>query len=845
MKKIILIDGNNLIYRSYFATAYNGNFMRNSKNFPTNALFGFANMIEKIIKEEEPEYILVAFDKGKTFRHEMYEGYKAGRETTPTELKEQIPVAKEMLEYMGIKSFEIDNYEADDIIGTFAKFCDDEPEYIGTIISSDKDLLQLISTDIDMKLLKQKDYIRYNIDNFNESFGFMPDNIRDFKALCGDSSDNIPGVKGIGEVTATKLISEYKTLDNVYANIDNIKGKLQEKLISGKEDAYKSLELVTIVKDIDLDINITDIKYKTPNYDKLNKLYEELEFYSFIKKNIKTESISYKEVINIKDLNITEDSAFYIELDQTNYHKANIIGIGIYNKDNAYYISGDINLGDLFENKYLNMTYDVKKSYVTLKKNSYNLHNNVFDTMLCAYLLNYNIKDDISYLATIMGYQIKEYKEVLKSDKKADIIVNKAKFIYETKAALITKLKEKDSYKLYKEIEEPLAYTLGEMEYTGVSVDKNVLLDMKEEIKIKIELIENTIYNHAGKKFNISSPSQLGEVLFSDLKLPAKKKTKTGYSTDIEVLNDLKDYHPIINEIIEYRSLTKLYSTYIEGLLAEIVDNKIHTIYQQALTRTGRLSSIEPNLQNIPIRTKEGKLIRKCFVPSKDSVILSADYSQIELRILAHMSEVPELIEAFNNNEDIHTKTAKDIFKIDYVTDKERRLAKAVNFGIIYGISSFGLAQNTGLTRKEASDFMKNYFKIYPGVKEYMNKAIIDLKEDNEIRTIYGRVRVIDEINSPNAIIRKQGERMALNTPIQGTSADIIKDAMVKISNKFKEHNLKSKMILQVHDELIFDVKNEELETVQELVKDTMENVIKLLVPLKVDISTGNNWYEV
>ena len=842
MEKIILVDGNNLLFRSYYATAYTGNFMKNSKGFPTNALFGFTNMMNKIIEEEKPTYIMVAFDKGKTFRHNKYDFYKQGRIETPNELKLQFPKAKELLNAMGIKYYEIDNYEADDIIGTFAEYCNKDPNFIGTIISSDKDLLQLISNDIDIKLLKQKDYLRYNEDIFSKEYGIKPINIIDLKALMGDASDNIPGVKGIGEKTALKLLQEYKTLDGIYENIDKIKGKTKEKLEQDKDNAYMSYEIATIYKEVPIDINIDELKY-LGSTEKLNSLYEELEFFSFLKKEKKKEEdINITIVDDVSKIKIDKDCAIYLELDGTNYHNSNIIGIGIYNKDVAYYIKNITNLD--FLNGVDVFTYDLKKLYVSLKYKNVKIPDIKNDLMIASSLLEYNTKDDIAYLANQFNYNIPFYENVLKQEDISKIVVSKAKFIYEIKDELLNKIKEENMQELYNEIEIPLTYVLGDMEYDGVVVDKDILDEMGNEIKIKLEILSKDIYNLAGTSFNISSPQQLGEVLFERLNLPHGKKGKTGYSTAVDVLNKLVNKHPIIEKILEYRMLNKLYTTYVEGLINTIKNGKIHTIYTQTLTRTGRLSSIEPNLQNIPIRTEYGRLIRKAFVPSENSVIVSGDYSQIELRILAHMANVPALIDAFNNDFDIHSKTASDIFKTDVVTKEMRRIAKAVNFGIIYGISSFGLSENLNISTKEAKQFIDEYLKTYPGIKEYMDNTIKNAYECGYAKTLFNRKRIIDELKNTNYMIRQSGERMALNTPIQGTSADIIKKAMVLIHQKLKENNLKSKLIIQVHDELVFDCLKEEQEQVIKIMKDVMENVIKLKVPLKIDIEYGNNWYE-
>ncbi len=854
MEKIIMVDGNNLLFRSFYATAYTGNFMENSKGFPTNALYGFANMINKIVSEESPTYMIVAFDKGKTFRHEKYDFYKGGREETPNELKEQFPVAKEMLEAMGIKYYEIDNYEADDIIGTFAKYCDSDDNYDGLIISSDKDLLQLISKHVDIKLLKSKDYIKYNEKSFKDEWGIDPINIIDLKALMGDSSDNIPGVKGIGEKTALKLLKEYKTLDNIYQNIDDIKGTAKQKLIDDKDNAYMSYEIATICRDVPIDINISDTKYLGPN-TKLIDIYKELEFSSLLR-NIqedfsnKSEKIKYKKVNNINEIDINGDTAVYLEMDNTNYHLGNIIGLGVYNKDTSLFISGEVfKQSPSFLANVPLYTYDYKKLLVVCTKNNIKLSNIVFDTAIAAYLLEYVIKDDIAYLAGQLNCNLSSLYNISHENLSIEEeCVKRAKFIYDTKDRLEQELKAKDMYKIFEEVEMPLSRVLADMEYTGFKVDKNRLMEMGEELKIKIELITKDIYNYAGGAFNIQSTAQLSEVLFDKLGLPHKsKKGKTGYSTAADVLEKLKDKHPIINLILEYRLLTKLYASYIEGLINFIQeDGKIHTIYTQTLTKTGRLSSIEPNLQNIPIRNEYGRLIRKAFMPSDDSVIVSADYSQIELRLFACMAKIESLMDAFNSGVDVHTKTASDIFKvpIEAVTKDMRRVAKAVNFGIIYGISGFGLSENLNIDAKSGIEFINNYYETYPGIKAYKEEAIKKAHENGYVKTYYGRIRTIEELKSSNHLIRQSGERIALNTPIQGTAADIIKIAMVRLFDEFNKRGLKSKILVQVHDELVVDTRNDELEVVKSLMKEVMENVVNLGVPLTVDVEYGDDWYQ-
>ena len=857
MKKVILVDGNNLLFRSYFATAYTGNTMRNSKGFPTNGLYGLVNMLNKIIREEKPEYMLVAFDKGKTFRHEKYLDYKGGRNETPDDLKRQFSVAKKLVPLMGIKCFEIDNYEADDIIGTYSKMALIDPEFETTIVSSDKDLLQLINEETEVKLLKQKDYIRMNEETFIDTYGIKPIRMIDLKGLMGDASDNIPGVKGIGEKTALKLLQEYDSLENVYDNIDNIKGATKQKLIDGKESAFMSKDIATIYNEVPVTYSLEELKYDGPDVNGLREMYSDLEFYSFLKdfkeEEKKEEKLEYKIIENIDDLKLKEKVSAYLEISETNYHNADIYGMSLYDGENAYYVPFEV----LKENKnILNgkeiYTYDLKKMIVSLNKYGIDIKNCTFDAMIAGYILNYNVKDDIAYLANTFNYDITLFDNFKKeknmsTEALADLTVKKAKFIYDIKDEFINKMKEEEQLELFSNIEMKLSSVLASMEIEGVRVDTKVLDEMGENINKKLDELTSEIYNYAGEEFNIQSPKQLGEILFEKLEIPYPKKKKTSYSTAREILDKIVDYHPIVEKIIEHRTLNKIYTTYIVGIKNCVKeDGKLHTIYTQTLTRTGRLSSIEPNLQNIPIRYKEGKEIRKAFIPEENSVFLSSDYSQIELRMFAHMSGEQNLIDAFKHHLDIHTKTAMDIYHVskDEVTKNMRRDAKAVNFGIIYGISSFGLAEDLGVDIKTAKKFLDNYLETFPGIKNYMDKVIKDAYETGYVKTIMNRKRKIDELYNTNHMIKVQGERMALNTPVQGSSADILKKAMIDIYNEFDRLNLKSKMILQVHDELIFNVKNDELEKVKEIVINFMENAYKLNVPLEVDVEIGKNWYD-
>ena len=853
-KRAILIDGNNLLFRSYYATAYNGNLMKNSKGFPTNALFGFVNMLNKIINEEKPEYIMVAFDTGHNFRKDLCDTYKDGRIETPNDLKIQFPEAKKICTLLGIKYIECDNYEADDIIGTFARMADEDKNYNATIISSDKDLLQLISDEVDVKLLKQKDYILMNEQTFFEHYGIKPIRMIDLKALMGDPSDNIPGVKGIGEKTALSLLVKYDTLDNLYNHLDELTPKTKEKLLNDKESAFFSYKLATIYRTIDFDYTFESIKYNKPDITGLIEKYKELEFNSFLKNlsvnNEENNNETPYEIVKTK-INIEGIKSLYIELDDTNYHKANFIGASIYDGKKAYYFDLPSLLlnSDLLKN--ITATFDNKKNIVFLNRFNIDI-NDPFDIFIAAYLLEYNVKDDIAYLSAAFNKNIAFYdqivskKNILTPEAIRNSIVCKAKFIYETYQEFKDKLVTEELDNLYIDIEGPLIRILANMEINGISVKTDVIDKLKNELNEKIVLLENKIHEEAGMDFNIGSHKQMGDVLYNKLMLP-KGKGKNAMSTSHEVLIKLRHLNPIIDDILDYRALTKLVSTYLETFNSYVMeDGKIHTIYKQTGTRTGRLSSVEPNLQNIPVRSEEGKQIRKEFIPSENSYLLSSDYSQIELRVLAHISNSRSLKNAFINGEDIHTHVASDIFDVpeNEVTKNMRRTAKAVIFGIVYGISGYGLGENLDISPNEAKKYIEKYLTLYPEVNEYMTEIVKKAKETSSVRTLLNRKRTIDELNNTNYMIRQMGERIALNTPIQGTAADILKLAMIRIDEKLKEDNLKTKMLLQVHDELIFDVPDDELNIVIDIVREIMENVYKLSVPLKVEIDYGRDWYE-
>lgn len=865
MNKIILVDGNNLLFRSFYATAYQGVIMKNSKGFPTNALYGFINMMNKIIQEEKPSYIMVAFDKGKTFRHDKYDEYKAGRSEMPDELRLQFPKAKEILDAQGIKHFEIDNYEADDIIGTLSLEVEHRDDFVATIVSSDKDLLQLISDKVDVKLLKQSSHIMMTKDEFIKTYQVPPIRMIDLKALMGDSSDHIPGVKGIGEKTAINLLSKFQSLDNLYLHIDEVSGKTREKLENDKKNAYMSYDLATIYREVPLDFTIEDCKYTGENSEKFTELLQEFEFHSLLKKYHLTEdaatSVKKDEGISILPVEkLTSNTfSFYVETRGAVYSKSEVLGVGIYDGVSGYYLSKEDleEHRNLFSNSSFKYTYDLKKNIVVLHSLGIQISNVTFDTMIATYLLDYVVKDDISYVAQAFDVSLPLYDDLFGSEKRPkevspevlrDVCCRKAKFIYDTRNQLLEELGKNNELDLFQKIEMPLSRVLADMELTGILVDVPYLEKIEADLKSQMDALEQEIYELAGTTFNIMSPAQLSKILFEKLEIPYPKKVKDGkYSTSKDILDKIRFVHPIVDKILDYRTVSKLYTNYAVGLKAEVrEDGRIHTIFTQTLTRTGRLSSISPNLQNIPASAEYSKLIRTAFIPDSHSKLLSSDYSQVELRIFAHMSKADNLIQAFKDGKDIHTKTASDIFHVpmEEVTKDMRRTAKAVNFGILYGISSFGLSEDLGVDIVTAKKFIDNYLKTYPGISEYMEEEKKKAYELGYVTTLMNRRRVIEELKNKNYMIRSSGERMALNTPIQGTAADILKKAMVEIYDEFNKRGLKSKMLIQVHDELVFNVLDDELEEVSSIVRDIMEHTIELSVPLKVDIEYGNNWYE-
>lgn len=865
MEELILIDGNSLLFKAFYATSYTGNYMVNRNGIPTNGVYGFARMVEKIISTN-PKYVIVAFDYGKkTFRNELLDTYKATRKETPQELVPQFALAREYLTAHNITWYEVEGYEGDDIIGTLVDFGEKNNLKV-SVYTGDKDANQLISpqTTIYRTVKGVTELDIYNEQTLLDKYGLKPDQFRDFLGLMGDSSDNIPGIKGVGEKTALKLLHQYGTIEGLQEHQDEIKGKMGEKIRAGMEDALMSKKVATILRDIPIDVDLEKATYQGYDYETLKSFYEKYDMNSLIK-SMTTEAAPKKELkLEIVDHmpEITKDSAVYPSIYDTNYHRSIILGYGIYNDEQAYFISYENALKDESFLAYLKdenkkkYGYDIKSAVIGSRWNGIEINGYTFDLSLASYVLEPAIKEELKYVCTHFDYEGVQYdeevfgkgakKHIPEDDILASHIVSKAKAIYELKDVVTKELKDKNQYELYENIELPVTRILGEMEFAGTEIDLDVLKEMDTAFDETIEKLANDIYRISGTTFNISSPKQLGQVLFEDLGLKGGKKTKTGYSTSQDVLEKIIDAHPVVPLVLEYRMLTKLSSTYLKGLQEQVFpDHKIHTIYKQTLTHTGRLSSVDPNLQNIPVRSEEGKLIRKAFV-SHNGYLVSFDYSQIELRILAHMAHVTNLIDAFNQGKDIHRHTAALVFgvKDEEVTPQMRSQAKAVNFGIIYGMSEFRLSKNIGMSISEARDFINKYFETYPEVKTYMDEVVETCKKQGYVSTLLNRKRYIPTINDKNFMVRQQAQRYAMNTPIQGTGADILKLAMIEVDKALKEKNLKSQMILQVHDELIFDVFEDELEEVMSLVKEKMENCIKMDVPLIVEGNYAKNWCE-
>ncbi|WP_312702107.1 DNA polymerase I [Sedimentibacter sp.] len=908
--KIMILDGNSILFRAFFAMPP----LRTKKGQYTNAVYGFLSMLYKLFDTYSPEYICVAFDPKKpSFRHEQYKDYKATRAKAPDELVEQFQLIRDVLDIHNIKCVEIDGFEADDVAGTFANAARGLVDEI-YLVTSDKDYLQLIDESTTVILTKKgvTNTEEMNIEEMNSQYGITPLQFIDLKALMGDPSDNIPGVSGVGEKTALKLIQEYKNLDVLYENIDNIKGKLKEKLENDKMQAYMSKTLATIVTDIPIEFDLDEYKVTEPDYKKLSELYDELEFRTF-KKRIVEEKIQSKtdtqmsmfddnEEVNTVDnknsnvsvnkdsvkinyleseddikniaekINKSKKAAIKFLLDNDRALYSELVAVGISDGTEIYYIDSDkigeekvlSSLKNIFESDEISVIgHGLKNEVIYLMKKNIELKHISFDSEIGKYLLN---PSDSSYAIDKIAYEyLKEelssendilgtgkskisFKE-LDIEKKKEYIQNYLGTVIRCESLMSKEIEELQMKDLYHDIELPLIEVLGYMEYVGFKLDLKVLESLGTHFNEKIQYLEKEIYEMAGEKFNINSPKQLAVILFEKLGLPVIKKTKTGISTDAEVLDRLKSEHEIVALIVEYRQMVKLNSTYVEGLKNVIDKNtgRVHSVFNQTIAATGRISSIEPNLQNIPTRTDEGRELRKAFVAEDGYVLCDADYSQIELRVLAHLANEQNLIDAFLSNEDIHTKTASQVFHVaaEDVTPVMRSRAKAVNFGIVYGISDFGLSRDLNIPRKESKQYIENYLSFYSNIDKYMKDIVESGKRDGYVTTYFGRRRYIPELASRNFNIRSFGERIALNTPVQGTAADIIKAAMVGVYKRLKSNNMKSRLILQVHDELIVEAVEEELDDVKVIIKEEMENVIDdFSVRLESDVNVGGSWYE-
>lgn len=871
-----MIDGNSLSFRAFYALPL----LSNKAGIHTNAILGFAKLLEKIIREEQPTHFLVAFDAGKTtFRHSKYSEYKGGRQKTPPELSEQFPYIRQLLDAYHIKHYELENYEADDIIGTLSKEAD-QNDFETIIVTGDRDLTQLATQNVTIYYTKKgvTDVDHYTPEFIAEKYnGLKPIQIIDMKGLMGDSSDNIPGVAGVGEKTAIKLLKQFDSVEGVYENIDKVSGKkLKEKLELSHEDALMSKDLATINRYSPIEVTLNDTKLSDikDNHEKI-ELFKKLEFKQLLadidnkasefEQEQKQVSFDILPTFEYVDFNHLDEAVIHFEIDGSNYLKDDILKFGFYDKERYIVVDAD-NIKDYPELiKWLEnenskkVVYDAKKTFVIAHRLNINIQNIVFDAMLASYIIDPSrtIDDVYSVVTNYHQTYVKEDVSIYGKGKKRQVpdteilnthIASITKSIDAVKPLMEKELESHQQMNLLKDLELPLARILSKMEEIGIYTDVNDLQRMQQELQEKLELLVQRIHDAAGEEFNINSPKQLGVVLFETLKLPVIKKTKTGYSTAVDVLEQLQNEHPIINDILEYRQLAKLQSTYVEGLQKVISnDKRIHTRFNQTLAQTGRLSSVDPNLQNIPIRLEEGRKIRKAFKPSsEDSVILSADYSQIELRVLAHITQDDSLKEAFIHGQDIHTATARKVFGVEAeeVTDLMRRQAKAVNFGIVYGISDYGLSQSLNITRKEAKIFIDDYLASFPGVKQYMSDIVKDAKANGYVETLLHRRRYIPDITSRNFNLRGFAERTAMNTPIQGSAADIIKLAMVEFDKQVQHTSYKAKLLLQVHDELIFEVPKSEVEEFSLFVEDIMEHALDLDVPLKVDSNYGPTWYD-
>nr|WEJ76940.1 DNA polymerase I [Streptococcus suis] len=872
--KLLLIDGSSVAFRAFFALYNQIDRFKSPTGLHTNAIYGFNLMLDHMMKRIEPTHILVAFDAGKTtFRTEMYADYKAGRAKTPDEFREQFPFIRQMLDAMGVKHYELDQYEADDIIGTLDKMAErtDIPFDV-TIVSGDKDLIQLTDENTVVEISKKgvAEFEEFTPAYLMEKMGITPTQFIDLKALMGDKSDNIPEVTKIGEKTGLKLLTEFGSLDGIYENIDSMKAsKMKENLIADKEKAFLSRTLATIDTQAPIEIGLDDIVYQGPKVDELGQFYDDMGFKQLRAQLGTTSSqeeavLDFQIVTEISPAMLKKDQFFYFEILGENYHREDLVGLAWGDKEKIYVGGPELLdspvLRDFLENQTIK-TYDFKRGKVLLDRKEITLPPATFDSRLAKYLLSTVEDNSLTTIANLYGQtSLVPDEAVYGKGAKLDLperevffphLARKVQVLIETEEPMLTKLEENQQLDLLFDMELPLANVLAKMEIAGIKVEAETLKAMQSENEVLIDQLTKEIYELAGQEFNINSPKQLGTILFEDMGLPLEytKKTKTGYSTAVDVLERLAPIAPVVSKILEYRQITKLQSTYVVGLQDAILeDGKIHTRYVQDSTQTGRLSSTDPNLQNIPVRLEQGRLIRKAFVPSlENSVLLASDYSQIELRVLAHISQDQHLIEAFQQGADIHTSTAMRVFgieKAEDVTPNDRRNAKAVNFGVVYGISDFGLSNNLGITRKEAKAYIDTYFERFPVIKNYMETIVREARDKGYVETIYKRRRELPDINSRNFNVRNFAERTAINSPIQGSAADILKVAMINLDKALTEAGLATRMLLQVHDEIVLEVPVEELETVKAMVKETMESAISLSVPLIADENEGPTWYE-
>ncbi|MFQ7326056.1 MAG: DNA polymerase I [Streptococcus xiaochunlingii] len=874
--KLLLIDGSSVAFRAFFALYNQIDRFKNSNGLHTNAVYGFNLMLSHLLERIQPTHVLVAFDAGKTtFRTEMYADYKGGRAKTPDEFREQFPFIREQLDHLGIRYYELAQYEADDIIGTIDKMAEaSSVPFDVTIVSGDKDLIQLTDDNTVVEISKKgvAEFEEFTPAYLKEKMGLTPEQFIDLKALMGDKSDNIPGVTKIGEKTGIKLLLEYGSLDGIYEHIDEMKAsKMKENLINDKEQAYLSKTLATIDTNAPIELGLDDIIYTGPHLENLAKFYEEMGFKQLRQaldlsgEEAAPVAIDYTEVEQVTSDMLAEDSFFHFEIFGDNYHTEPIIGFAWGTKGQLYASTDTGLLQTPIFKEFLEKTplkvYDFKRAKVLLSHLGITLQKPAFDSRLAKYLLSTVEDNEISTIASLYSQIALPLDEVVygKGAKKAipekavllEHLARKVAVLLDTEGPMVEQLQAHDQLDLLYDMEQPLAAVLAKMEIAGIKVERQTLKDMQVENEVVLERLTQEIYELAGEEFNINSPKQLGVILFEKLELPLEytKKTKTGYSTAVDVLERLAPIAPIVSKILEYRQIAKIQSTYVVGLQEAILeDGKIHTRYVQDLTQTGRLSSVDPNLQNIPVRLEQGRLIRKAFVPEEEnSVLLSSDYSQIELRVLAHISGDEHLIDAFKHGADIHTSTAMRVFNIEKpedVTPNDRRNAKAVNFGVVYGISDFGLSNNLGISRKEAKAYIETYFERYPGIKDYMERVVREARDKGYVETLFKRRREIPDINSRNFNVRGFAERTAINSPIQGSAADILKIAMIHLDQALEAGAYKTKMLLQVHDEIVLQVPSDELAAIKELVKETMESAIELAVPLEADENEGKTWYE-